>query len=422
MIVRDEAALLARCLESVRGVVDEIVVVDTGSTDGTLAIAERFGARVVRFDWCDDFAAARNAGLERAQGEWILVLDADETLVPDAAQAIRAAMREERGGFLLPLESDLGDGRRHSTRLLRLFRGHPEIRFKGRVHEQVSASLLALGFSIGDCPALISHDGYRPQLVAERSKHDRNLGLLALMRSEAPSDPYVAYQQGKTLLAAGRAAEAVAPLREALALLAGAADPGTYPFYPKAFLHLASALEACGAPDEALDVVREGGERLPGDASLALRDGLYARERGMEQEAFDAFERCLSLEAEPRSQVRARAATLSGDMLWEHGQHGEALVRYRFAAHEAPPDAFEPWLKLATQAMQAGEVLEAIAAYEVVARLVPDYLPAKLALASLYFERGDFKAARKVLEVAEGLSPDRADIRMLLAECAKRGA
>ncbi|HEY9900179.1 MAG TPA: glycosyltransferase [Pantanalinema sp.] len=413
MIVRDEEALLSRCLESVRGVVDEIVVVDTGSEDRTVAVAERFGAEVIRFDWCDDFAAARNAGIEQATGDWILVLDADEALAPDSAQALRASMALEHGGFLLPLENDLGEGRRHQTRLLRLFRRHPDIRFKGRVHEQLSESILALGLHVGDCAAVIRHDGYLPQRIAERNKHERNLALLETMRRENPSDPYVAYQYGKTLLASGCATDAVVPLRESLAVLARVEDPESYPFYSKVYLHLGSTLETSADLDGALAVLQEGIERLPDSPLLWLNYGCYARELGMAQEAFDAFERCLAMDAEGKE----RAAALSADMLWEDGQRQEALVRYRFAASEAGVDAFSIWLKLASRAMELGEAEEAIGAYEVVAGLNPDYLPAQLALASLNFERGAFGAAQRALEVVERLEPGRADVHFLLTAC-----
>lgn len=81
MIVKNEAAHLARCLASVQAWVDEIILVDTGSTDETIAIAESFQARIFSFAWCNDFAAARNVSLAQAQGEWIFVIDADEELI-----------------------------------------------------------------------------------------------------------------------------------------------------------------------------------------------------------------------------------------------------------------------------------------------------------------------------------------------------
>ena len=89
MIVRDEEATLARCLEAAQPFVDEIVIVDTGSQDGTIEIAERFGARIIHEVWEDDFSAARNRSLEEARCEWILTLDADEVISPEAGAALR---------------------------------------------------------------------------------------------------------------------------------------------------------------------------------------------------------------------------------------------------------------------------------------------------------------------------------------------
>ena len=95
MIVRDAAATLAACLESVRGIVDEIVVADTGSTDETIAIATQYHAQVIRVAWADDFAAARNEALKAVKSDWVLVLDADERLDPSAASQIRALIGDE---------------------------------------------------------------------------------------------------------------------------------------------------------------------------------------------------------------------------------------------------------------------------------------------------------------------------------------
>jgi glycosyltransferase involved in cell wall biosynthesis len=96
MIVRDAAASLAACLESVRGIVDEIVVADTGSTDETMAIATQYRAQVIQVAWTDDFAAARNEGLKAVKSDWVLVLDADEQLDPSAASQIRALIGTNR--------------------------------------------------------------------------------------------------------------------------------------------------------------------------------------------------------------------------------------------------------------------------------------------------------------------------------------
>src|SRR5437016_1157295 len=94
-IVRNEAANIVRCLDSVAALVEEKIVVDTGSTDDTVALAEDCGATVSFFAWRDDFAAARNAAVEKATGDWILWLDADEFLLPESIPLVREAVARD---------------------------------------------------------------------------------------------------------------------------------------------------------------------------------------------------------------------------------------------------------------------------------------------------------------------------------------
>ena len=116
VIAKDEARVLPRMLASVQGVVDEIIVVDTGSTDDTAAIAASFGARVIHSPFQDDFAAVRNVSLDAATHPWILVLDADEVLAPGAGNALRRAAADARlAGAYLRFENDLATAARTSA-------------------------------------------------------------------------------------------------------------------------------------------------------------------------------------------------------------------------------------------------------------------------------------------------------------------
>jgi len=155
MIVKDEAPRLSDCLAHLQGFSDELVVVDTGSTDGTQDIAADFGCRVATFRWRDDFAAARNAAHRQCSGAWIFVLDPDERIAPADQQAIRALAAQapvkayrfitrnytnarDRNDFVPASPGDpdaRGFAGWYPSAKVRLYPNRPEIRFEGAVHE-----------------------------------------------------------------------------------------------------------------------------------------------------------------------------------------------------------------------------------------------------------------------------------------------
>src|SRR3954454_21820431 len=145
MIVRDEESMLPRCLEAVKDGVDEIVIVDTGSTDKTVEIAESFGAKVLHHEWTGDFAEARNVSFEAATSDWIVYLDADEVLVADDADRLRElTSRTWREAFYLVetnFTGDLADGEALNHNALRVFSSGDEHRCDGRLHEQIANKL-----------------------------------------------------------------------------------------------------------------------------------------------------------------------------------------------------------------------------------------------------------------------------------------
>jgi len=192
MIVRDEERSLERCLESARAWVDEIVVVDTGSSDATPEIARRLGARVASFAWCDDFSAARNAALALALAPWRLVLDADEWIVAraDSLAALRGLAPEFIGQVSVASAfDDANGGVGHAPSWLpRLLpRG---VRYAGRVHEQPDSMLPRRRLDL-----VVAHDGYLDTHKARKA--GRNEKLLTLALDEAPDDAYLHYQLGK---------------------------------------------------------------------------------------------------------------------------------------------------------------------------------------------------------------------------------
>lgn len=184
MIVRNEAATLARCLESVRPLAPEIVVVDTGSTDASIRLAREFGAQVIETAWPGDFSVARNRSLAAATAPWILVLDADEWLEPAAAAGIaERARREPAEAFELIQNNADASGHRIRNAIVRLFPRRPEVRYVHPIHEEVNLTLVRAGIPIRPTDLLIEHSGYVDAgRMAEKLRRNRAILEAALAR------------------------------------------------------------------------------------------------------------------------------------------------------------------------------------------------------------------------------------------------
>ncbi|ATY33606.1 glycosyltransferase family 2 protein [Sphingomonas psychrotolerans] len=203
MIVRNEARCIARCIDSVRQHVDVMIVLDTGSTDDTVAIAERCGATVHHFTWCDDFSAARNAALAFSDADWNLILDADEWLEGDVAalgsQTLPPAPAPARfiGGVRIVNQAgpDQPAARKFIPRILP--RG---VRYEGRIHEQ-PVSPLPLPMTV--LPLALRHDGFEDAQLARKA--GRNEALLRAELDANPDDSYFWFQLGREHLVRGNA-------------------------------------------------------------------------------------------------------------------------------------------------------------------------------------------------------------------------
>ncbi|MEW5841745.1 MAG: glycosyltransferase family 2 protein [Bacteroidota bacterium] len=199
MIVKDEEKHLKECLESVKDVVDEIVIVDTGSTDATVEIAKSYCAKVYNFAWINDFSAARNYALSKSTGDWILYLDADERLDANSIQEVKQLtdVKQKIGYYCTVLSVDEENSRDNYIRYVRLFANYSNIKFSGKVHEQIEPSLLNEGLALIQSKILIKHVGYNVSAEEKKLKAKRNLFLL-LEDYEANKSAYCAFQLGLT--------------------------------------------------------------------------------------------------------------------------------------------------------------------------------------------------------------------------------
>jgi tetratricopeptide (TPR) repeat protein len=423
MIVKNEEADLDACLRSASALCDELVVVDTGSTDRTVEIARRHGARVFHFAWCDDFAAARNFALDRTRGQWVLHLDADEVAVELKPGQLRAELRSQPNSvqFLrVPVRSRGGDtsgGDEHLAR--RLFRRHPDVRWQRRIHENI-------GNRRGESPdadrlaasLVVDHHGYADaELRQARGKNERNVRLLRREILEHPHDPVPHFYLAREQAAGGEHEAAIQTCR---ALLERRDAPLAAPFgwavrcqamrsaialgdYRRAVELGAPAEGECGSPELLYTL---------GHAHLRCDDP-DAAER--------CFERALALGGRP-APFQTKAGTSSwrprlglGDAAWQRGEATRAIELWR-AAQAAAPTVGLTNLALGRGLLATGRAEESVPLLERAIEFEPGLGEAHLRLSQAELALGDAQAAYDRLEALVRARPEVADHWQWLGE------
>lgn len=357
LIVRNESRFIDDCLTSLVGEADEIVVVDTGSTDDTVDRVGRYPVRLSHFSWCDDFSAARNAAIERASGDWILYIDADERLRPldpvwrsqlDWATLAAARLRlHPRVGWTAYSE-------------LRLFRRDPRIRFEGVVHERVHGTVNAVcradGLAIGEAAVALDHVGYEDDPAA---KAPRNLPLLRRYLAENPDRIYCWWHLGDTLKAIGDEAGSLEAWRNGIAAIARLPESSVGDSESTPYVALIQHLHERGEPVD--ELLRDARARFPRHLVLAWIEAKIALERGDVDRALPVFQALAAIDADGFhddhvaydkalfTHIAQESLALS---MFRLGRFAEAAAHYRSAARTAP-DRRELLLKATLAASRA---------------------------------------------------------------------
>lgn len=410
MIVRNEEANLRPCLEPVRSLVHEMIVVDTGSTDRTREVAAELGARVFEFHWCDDFAAARNESLRHATGEWVFWLDADDRV--EGPQV----------GRLAELFSKLGDEPRaymmnciclpqnavDPARVLphcRLFRRHPDVRWRRRVHEQILDGIERLNHPLVVTDIQIAHLGYRDSALVRR-KANRDLRLLRMEYATDPTDPVTLYNLGLVHARIGQIGESLTYLLSALKHVTNFRD-----WVSELYCLISDLLGQMGRHEESLAILGDGLVRFPLDPGLMTRRGKLLLQLG----DLGGAERCLlQLVRSPvrtflvpceRSVLdRQEAREILAMIYREQGRFEEAERTYQelLAQH---PQSVAAWVGLG----YVGLARKQIGDVEYVARQL-EKCPSGAAYAAVMraegkMAHGDMEPARELINRAIELAP-----------------
>lgn len=420
MIVKNEERNLPQCLESVAGLADEVVVVDTGSTDRTREVARSLGATVSEFPWVDHFAAARNAALDRATGEWIFWMDADDRLDADNRPKLAALFAElppTNAAYVLKCVcvADGPGGTSTAVDHVRVFRNDPRHRWKYRVHEQILPSLRATGADVRWSGVSVHHVGYVDAAVRRR-KLDRDLRLLELERQEQPDDPFTLFNLGSVYHELGDLPAAVAALEGSLT--------GSHPrdsIVRKLYALLAQCHKKRGDRAKAVDTCRAGRVHYPDDAELLFVESNLLKESGDARGAESLLLRLVhgsegahfgSVDTGLRGH---KARHNLGVLYSEQGRHAEAAAQWRAAltdepsfvpAHVGLGEVYLTTRNWAGLDRQVAELRGLGAAGEVEAAGLT---------ARGRIDRGEFAAARAGLAEAIGKYPSAVGLRVVLS-------
>jgi tetratricopeptide (TPR) repeat protein len=351
MIVKNEERFLEDALRSVAGVVDEICIVDTGSTDRTIEIARAHGARVIEATWQDDFALARNAALGLATRRWILVLDADERLEHDSRAALMAISRTQpngRGKWITcrNLTDDYRGSGVMTNAIVRIFPNDTRIRYRNAIHEFVALDGNAGGVPADMTGIAIVHHGYLNAVVSERLKPERNMRLSRLAAQRDPDDPFHQYNLGMAALLTEDRDGAITALERMLELTRRTPRRG-YRVHGLVILAELYA-EQRGDVAAALVLLRECLQLIPNYSNAHFAHGKCLARGGDLYAARDAFGRAIAAGAHDAEQF-----VVDNEIaIWKaHSEIGATLMHERrFAAALA-------WFELAARARPAVQAL-----------------------------------------------------------------
>ena len=348
MIVRDEERNLMACLDSVRGIFDEIVVVDTGSKDRTKEIALEYGARVVEFAWIDDFAAARNVSLANATGDYAFWLDADDVIEPPERQKLEALLKalpgDQKHAYVVRCASDPDLAVKSGHIVVdhvRLFPLLESVRWTYRVHEQILPSLENLQIPLAWTDITVRHRGYAETGVKER-KRQRDWNILLKELAEYPNTPFVLYNLGMVFFERKQWQAALDYLRRSFTNLRE--PPRNESVRRKLFSMIAWTHQLLGDLEDSLRVCDEGLAVDSEDAELWFRKAVVHRYRLETGVAEACWHRVLGLRRPQEfcsidqgiygHLTRRNLAIIAG----ERGDHAEARKHWQAVLAECPAD------------------------------------------------------------------------------------
>ena len=361
LIVKNEEQRLPQCLDSLRSLADEIIVVDTGSSDRTIMIAKKYQARVFNFEWRDDFSQARNYAIAQAKGKWILIIDADEVLEQKAIATLQAIMQRSDCLAANLLRNEVGARQAPYSLVLRLFRNYLAIAFTGIYHESIDCSVTSLQAVEPDWQVLnveiptLRHYGYTDNEINLKQKHEFAKRLMHKHLEVFPEDVYMLNKLG--------------------ALYISTQDNSSF------------GIELL---QKGLTLVDTKNQQSLICCELHYHLGIAYKQNGDLELAKDAYKQAIALDV-PEI-VKLSAYLNLGNIYQNESNQKDAIACFEIATKIAP-DFAQGHFNLGLALKTSGRFTEAIAAYQKALSLEPNYAEAHQNLGVVLMKVGYFQEA-----------------------------
>lgn len=343
MIAKNEESNIGRCLKSAKDIVDEMIIVDTGSTDSTVEIAKSYGAKVYNFPWNDNFSDARNYSLKQAVGDWILIMDADDELSEESRQAILDSIEDsDADAYFFETISYIGDKpgvdvlKNMNLRLLRNGKGYF---YSNPIHEQIYCNIKAVNPSakIISKETKVYHYGYLNKNIVENNKRARNIGLLEKELKEKPGNPFALFNLGSEYYAMGDNIKAIGYFEESYMKFNPAEG-----FSSHLIIKMVSCYMGLGRFDDALKLSNEGLRYYAAFTDLEYLKGAIQKASGKFMLAIKHFKKCCEMGEAPNDcnvligAGTFRASYMLGETYFYLEDYDSAIENYKKCLKQNP--------------------------------------------------------------------------------------
>jgi len=298
MIVKNEEENLPRCLESIKDIVDEIIIVDTGSTDSTVKIAESYGAKVFFYKWDSSFANARNFSLEKASKDWILIMDADDELKREDKDKVIHLVNDKSSnidiffGETLSYVGETPGSEIYTNINVRFIRNGKGIKFRGDIHEQI---VFENKNDVRLAEVRFYHYGYLNKTVEAKNKRKRNMEIIEKMLMDNPNDSFMLYNMGTEYNAMGKFSEALNYYKKSYENF----NPHSVAFNSKLILKMIYCYEALGEFNEEIRLIDEGLKYYSKFTELEFHRAIVSYNRKKYELAIEALKKCIDMGEPP---------------------------------------------------------------------------------------------------------------------------